>query len=55
MGPNALESQVHDGLILEGSEDDENKSCLLFSVEELLVLNLGGLESILEGVGVYRC
>jgi hypothetical protein len=32
----------------------ETKSCLLLSVEELLILHLGGLESILEGVGVYN-
>lgn len=57
MDPNALECQVHGDLvssILEESARRETKSCLLLSVEELLVLHLGGLESILEGVGVYN-
>ena len=39
---------------LEDSARRESKSCLLLGVEELLVLHLGGLESILEGVGVYN-
>lgn len=54
--PNALERQVHHNWvcsILEESAIREKRSCLLFGVEELLVLHLGGLESILEGVGVY--